>query len=168
MKFRTAYDHCTGESYFSPTGDGTEPIFKRNYDPSTKTYPVKEVGKTDTYRAIQTAAEGVDVKSLLLRYVNGDTEALGNVDLASYADLTNMPKNALEANLYIVRAREKFDALPADVRAQDFMNSFNNFLESIGNGSFEKKLSQKVKEFTPKPSEPPKVIDVPGGTPNGT
>lgn len=150
MKFRTAYE--PHDRFISESGDGFELEFKREYDPGTKRYKLVCTGKTDVYGLIQTAAEGVDLKSLLARYINGDEGALGT-DIGSYADLTTAPKTLLEAHLKVIDARNKFDALPVDVR-KEFNNNFDEFLSSVGSGDFSKLLGEKVEKLTKKDVPP--------------
>lgn len=143
MKFRSAYE--SHDRVFSPTGNGYEKKYKREYQPDIKRYQLVCSGETDVYKLIQVSAEGIDLKSLLARYINGDESALGT-DPGSYADLTVAPKTLLEAHLKLRDAKTTFDALSADVK-KEFNNNFDEFISSVGNGDFSKMLGQKVKDL---------------------
>lgn len=150
MKFRCAYEKH--DRFISPSGDGFENQYRREYKPDIKRYQLVCTGQTDAYKAIQIAAEGVDLKSLLARYINGDESALG-VDVGSYADLTTAPKTLLEARLKLIDAEKKFESLPVDVR-KEFNNNFNEFLSSVGSGDFSKMLNTKVEQLSKKDVPP--------------
>lgn len=139
MKFRTAYDSFDGRSFVSPSGDGTKAVFKRQFTHDRKHKRAFEVSRTNLYEYIQKASEGVDVKSLVLRYIQGDDGALGR-GTPSFVDLTDAPSDLLEAQIRIVKARELFDGLSADDR-KTFGNNFNAFLEAASSGELDKVFS---------------------------
>lgn len=139
MKFRTAYDHNDGREFVSMAGDGTQAVFKRQFTPDRKHKRAIEVSRTNLYEYIQKSSEGVDVKSLVMRYLSGDTGALG-ASAPNYADLTDAPTDLLDAQLRIVRARELFDQLSLDDK-KVFGNNFNSFLEAASSGELDKFFS---------------------------
>lgn len=134
MKFRTAY--CESRRYFGYTGNGTEEKYERVYDSDLKKSVCTCTGVTDVYKLIQTASEGADLKSLLARYIAGDTEVLG-VDPGFYPDLTKAPTSLIDAKCMLEKSRSIFDGLDAATKKL-YKNNFNIFLEDMHSGNFKK------------------------------
>lgn len=153
MKFRTAYDHNDGRVFVSMSGDGTQAVYRRQFTPDRKHKRAIEVSRTNLYEYIQKASEGVDVKALVMRYLAGDTGALGTSS-TNFVDLTDAPSDLLDAQLRLVRARELFDSLSIDDK-KVFGNNFNSFLEAASSGELDK-FYNGVRESvsTPAPSKP--------------
>lgn len=152
MRFRTAYDHDDGREFVSLSGDGTMAVFKRQFTPDRKHKRAFEVSRTNLYEYIQKASEGVDVKSLVMRYLSGDTGALGSSS-PNFADLTDAPTDLLDAQLRLVRARELFDGLSLDDK-KFFGNNFNTFLEAASSGEIDKFFSGIKESVSTTPSKP--------------
>ncbi len=139
MKFRTSYDPVP--SVPSNPGERFHVTHKLIVD-QDGTYDLKVSGKVDTYSEIQSWRESCDLKVLLQRYANGDTNALNRKQLL-YGDFTTMPKTLAEYQQMQVNVEQAFDSLPAEQRSK-FGNSSSRFVASFGSPEFFEALGVKL------------------------
>ena len=145
MKFRTAYSEQV--RFSSPSGSR----FRKNY--IKKGSSLIENGVEDVYDSIQKAAPGNVIEDLIRRARAGDSDAIP-LPIDSYADLTKMPKDLLEAHSMLEDAHSKFDALPVKLRAE-YNNDFNAFIKASADGSLIDKLKVNSKKAAAKAADKP-------------
>lgn len=129
MKFRTAYDR---ERCSCPSGSRYRKLYTK-IRTSEGASQLMESGVEDVYDSIQKAADGRTIEDLVRRARAGDSSAIP-APVDSYPDLSHAPKDMLEAHQMLASAREKYLSLPTQLRGK-FGNSFEKFLESVGNGT---------------------------------
>lgn len=89
------------------------------------------------------AARGCNIESIVRRAGLGDPNAVLPVTDDMFGDITAAPKNLIEAELSIIRAKERFDSLPVALK-QRYNNNPSEFLKSIEDGSYSKYIASKV------------------------
>lgn len=134
MKYRTCDDRI--ECVTSP-GSRYKIEYESFYDKEGNLC-LKEVGKHDLYLDIQADALSCDINVLIARYKAGDNEALDRVR-GLYTDIVNMPDNFVDAYNMIRSAEGHFEALDPFIK-QQFDNSFEKFLFSLGTEEWNKKI----------------------------
>lgn len=144
MNFRTSFNRTFKRP--SPSGDRYRQKYVKtvNADGTCKLF---EDGVEDVYDSIQKASNGRLLEDLIRRTERGDASAIGS-PVDSYVDITNAPKDLLEAHTMLSDARVKYDKLPAELRAK-FGNSFESFLKASSDGTALKALTEKPKSTTP-------------------
>ena len=105
---------------------------------------LKCVGEHDIYEKIQSYAEECKIENILARAAAGDVDIL-NQRQGFYADITNSPKNLAEAQNSILKLKQGFDELPAEVR-EKFDNSAEKFINDFGSESWAKAMGYETKE----------------------
>lgn len=105
-----------------------EPQYKERYDENGNAY-LEQVGEINTYEKIQSYKDEVDPMSILARYAAGDTTVMANPGW--YIDTSKMPANYIEWRNMMNEQKEKFDALPLEIRNK-FNNSFDNWAATAG------------------------------------
>lgn len=135
MKFRTLFSR---KSFPCPSGSRYRKNYIKSYD-GNKT-ELRENGVEDVYDSIQKAAQGITIEDLIRRARNGDTSAIGQ-PVDSYVDLTQCPKDLLEAHQMIKGMKDKYYELPVEVRNR-YGNSFDAFLAAVNSGDIYNDLTQ--------------------------
>lgn len=153
MKFRGAYDR---ERKICSSGSRYRQTYIRGADGQ-----LVEAGVEDVFDSIQKAGDGLVLADLIRRAERGDETAIPE-PVDSFVDLTNAPKDLLEAHMMLSDAQSKYDSLPANVKAV-FNNDFSTMLTAISDGSIVSKLSQLAKK-DPVVSPPDNPNE--GGAPN--
>ena len=135
----------------SHPGNRMEPHYVERYDEHGHPYLVKD-GETDTYAIIQSHKEECDINLMLQRYAAGDTSMM-RTD-AKYIDTANLPTTIHEYFNLMNAQREKFNALPVDIK-QKFENSFEVWATTSGTGEWLEKmgLNNPAKPETQKKEE---------------
>lgn len=110
MKFRTSFD-CSCSSPECCSGTRLRQLYKRVIDEKSGKPVIVPDRKEDTYQGIQISAKGRQVSELVARALRGDDNAV-RPSVDSFVDLTNAPKDAMEAQNMIIRSREAFYSLP--------------------------------------------------------
>lgn len=128
MKFRCLFSR---KSFSSPSGQRYRKKYVKSIEGGKSS--LLENGVEDVYDSIQKAALGITIEDLIRRARNGDSSAIGQ-PIDSYMDLSNAPKDLLEAHEMIKGVKNSFYGLPADVRAK-YGNSFDSFLNAVNNGT---------------------------------
>lgn len=107
-------------------------MFKNKYDERTRTYSqagkrfaplykltanndLKLDGEKDLYAEIQSHAQSVDIKNIMIRYEMGDTKVLEKRH-GEYLDLTDMPGTFAEVHQTVINAENLFNELPLEIR----------------------------------------------------
>lgn len=127
MKIFTPYGEKPPREPQEP-GKRMQPHYRQKYDEQGHAYLVKD-GETDIYEIIQSHKEECDINVLLARYADGDMGVIHPG--AVYADISNIPDNIVEMMNIINANREKFDALPVEIK-ELFGNSYERWAASAG------------------------------------
>lgn len=138
MEFKTQYDKK--ERVCCSSGDPIKILYGLEVDKDGVTQLVKK-GKYDLYEYIQSHADSVDIHKILDRFQNGEVDALNKYQ-GYYADLTDAPKTFAEALNTVIKAKDLFNSLPLEVRAQ-FDHSPEQFIASLGTQKFIDAVGQK-------------------------
>ena len=122
------------------------PKYGYEIDAETGEKVVAVVGHTNVYAQKQEAVKDTYIYNMIDRINRtGDFSLLGE-NLGGFIDVTNMPKNLMEAENVRVKARQIFDSLPMEKRS-DYGNDFNLFLKDVN-----VKLSQKAPSVSKAPA----------------
>lgn len=147
--FKTAYGER--EHYYVPTGDGIEPVYGYEINKYGQKELVK-IGETNLYEKIQESLEETKIENILRRVVAGDTTVLRPDGI--YADISNAPKNLLEARQQIQKLENLWNDLPIDTK-REYDMSIENFVNDSGSDKWLKSMGL-IKEDTIKEAETPK------------
>lgn len=130
LRFNTLFDRINGsDHFFTDPGSQLHPRWNVKYDKNGVKDLVHIPGDDiDTYSAIQSHADSVDIHVLLKKLENGDFSALDRA-AALYLDVSELPDSPIGIFQLLSDARNNFDALPLDTRAA-FNNSFEQFIAS--------------------------------------
>lgn len=99
---------------------------------------LKLTGTHDIYESIQSYAEECKIENILARAAAGDEDIL-NQRQGFYADITDTPRNLAEAQKAILKLKQGFDELPAEIR-EKFDNSAEAFVNSFGSEEWAKNM----------------------------
>lgn len=97
-----------------------------------------ESGLENTDEFIQSFKEATDIRTILNRVANGETQLLMQ-RTGSYGDFTKMPKTFAEVLQLQIDSHKLFESLPIDIR-QQFNNDANEFFAASGTGEWFKKI----------------------------
>ena len=117
------------ERFYSNVGSPEVTLYVAKVD-EDGSIDLVENGKKNLYDEIQSHKDSVDLKLLLQRFNNGETDVLSKVQ-GTYADLSDMPKTYADMLNLIKKGESDFLSLPVDVRAK-FDHSFEKWLVSFG------------------------------------
>lgn len=127
MTFKTAYTRNDFTKQRMPHGTRFEPVYIMEYDKNGHKY-LKQNGVTDTQEIIQANLESTKIENIIRRCV--DPQLL-QAKITQFVDATNMPKNLYEVQNIILRVKEEFAKLPANVR-EKFGNSADVYAAKYG------------------------------------
>lgn len=131
----------------SCAGNRMEPHYVERYDKTGHPYLVKD-GETDVYKIIQSHKEECDINLMLQRYAAGD-DSMMRQD-GRYIDTSNLPTTIHEYFNLMTAQRDKFDALPANIK-QKFDNSFEVWASTSGTGEWLEKMG--IQRPAPEPKK---------------
>lgn len=136
-KFKTIFNRSPKDDINSPTGDFTEfrhrPEMKK--DGRRELIKDKEVA---IYDLIQASREDCEIENIIRRAVEGDYNAL-NQGKGVYADITGAPESIAQAQQWIIDIKQKFDELPADIKAK-FENNVEIYTAQFGSKEWADKV----------------------------
>lgn len=98
-----------------------------------------KTGNHDVYAEIQSDAESCKIENILHAVAMGDLSALQQRE-ATYCDCTTMPKNLLEAQNLVIRAKDEFYKMPLEVR-KEFNNDPEQYVSEMGTNIFLEKMA---------------------------
>ena len=116
-----------------------------------------KVGEHDIWEEIQSYKEECSIDNILARAAAGDPNAL-NQRKGFYADITDSPKTLAEAQNNILKLKQGFEKLPAEIR-EKFDNSKEKFVMEFGTNTWIDKMGFNTNE---KATETGNVDFVPG------
>lgn len=97
------------------------------------------IGQKNIYAMIQEDAESVKIENILHAVAMGDLQALQQRE-ATYVDATTMPKNLMEAQNIIIKAKDEFYKMPLEIR-KEFKNDPDVYVSEMGTEEFFKKIA---------------------------
>lgn len=128
VKIFTPYEDEKPKRIPNNPGNIMEPQYKERYDENGNAY-LEQVGEINTYEKIQSYRDEVDPMSILARYAAGDTTVMANPGW--YIDTSKLPTNYIEWRNMMNEQKEKFNALPLEIRNR-FGNNFDNWAATAG------------------------------------
>lgn len=156
VKIFTPYEDEKPKRKPNEPGNIMEPQYKERYDEEGRPY-LEQVGEINTYEKIQSYKDEVDPMSILARYAAGDTTVMANPGW--YIDTSKMPANYIEWRNMMNEQKEKFEALPLEIRNK-FNNSFDQWAATAGEQEWIEKMGIMPKktaaEQQPNTTESPK------------
>lgn len=136
IPFRTILDEQ--QRTYAPSGDKIEEVWAmRINDEGKEEFYI--AGKTNVYEKIQAFAEEVKIENIIAKVTaTGDTTIMQKVQ-GTYADITEFPKDLLEAQQQIKTAQGIFEELPATIK-EKYENNFNIYLKDFGSETWQKNM----------------------------
>lgn len=128
VKIFTPYGDEKPKRMPNEPGNIMEPQYRERYDEDGRPY-LEQVGEVNTYEKIQSYKDEVDPMSILARYAAGDTTVMANPGW--YIDTSKLPANYIEWRNMMNEQKEKFDALPLEIRNK-FGNNFDTWAATAG------------------------------------
>lgn len=98
-----------------------------------------KIGQKNIYLMVQEDSESVKIENILHAVAMGDLQALQQRE-ATYCDTTTMPKNLMEAQNIIIKAKDEFYKMPLEVR-KEFKNDPDVYISEMGTKEFIEKLA---------------------------
>lgn len=141
IEFLTAYGPKPKTKANKP-GTEEETTYSERRNEQGHPYLVK-TGVKNTYQERQELKGEYDIYSMLERYANGDMGVMRNG--AQYIDATAMPSNFHEAYNIMTAQREKFNALPVELK-QKFSNDWVQWASQSGTAEWLEKMGLNQKE----------------------
>lgn len=128
-----------------------------------------KVGEHDIWEEIQSYKEECSIDNILARASAGDPNAL-NQRKGFYADITDSPKTLAEAQNNILKLKQGFEKLPAEIR-EKFDNSKEKFVMEFGSDQWTDKMGfnnkkapeTPIQEFVPGREAAKEVLTPEGG-----
>ncbi len=128
-----------------------------------------KIGEHNRWEEIQSYKEECSIENILARAAAGDPNAL-NQRKGFYTDITDTPKTLAEAQNNILKLKQGFEKLPAEIR-EKFDNSKEKFVMEYGSETwldkmgFNKETAPQNKDidFMPGTTEAAKEILTPEG-----
>lgn len=100
---------------------------------------IVNVGKTNIYEKIQVDLESTKIENILKAVALGDLSML-RAQEPVYIDATTFPKNLMEAQNIIVKAKSEFEKFPNDVK-KEFNYSPEIYVSEMGTKEFLEKMA---------------------------
>lgn len=134
---RTKFDehkryHCTSGSRY-------ENVYQEEIDKKSGSKHLVKVGETCVYDVIQEDLEASKIENIIHKLAMGDLSVLKQAEL-TYADADEFPKNLMEAQNIVVKAKAEFDKFPEEVKKL-FNNSPEQYVSEMGTEKFLDKMS---------------------------
>lgn len=127
MKFKTAYTHREFDKKPMPNGTRLEPVYIMEYDKNGHKHLI-ENGYTDTQEVIQANLESTKIENIIRRCTD---PSLLQAKISQFIDATQIPKNLYEIQNIILRVKDEFAKMPAEIRAK-FGNSADQYAAQYG------------------------------------
>lgn len=140
MKFSTAYDTISPKP--NNPGKRFAAIYERGEDGV-----LVQTGSVDIQEGIQKASFGIKVADLINRYNNGDIAAIPTPVNVGDVDISNLPKDVLEAHMLLKDFQNKYNSLPDNVIS--IYPDYQSFVSALTSG----KIYEDVSKLNSKPEE---------------
>lgn len=143
--------------YFTPAGSRYETTYQEEIEKKSGKKHLVPTGKTCVYNLIQADLEQSKIENIIHKLALGDYSVLREAKL-TYVDADDFPKNLMEAQNIVIKAKSEFDKLPAEVR-KEFNNSAEQYVSEMGTKEWIDKIAPYNKEvdekYNPKPEPKP-------------
>lgn len=137
MPVRTKHDEH--KRYHCSAGSRYENTYQEQIDKKSGKKHLVKVGETCVYDIIQADFEQTKIENILHKLAVGDYSVLKQADL-TYVDEKDFPKDLMEAQNIVVKAKAEFDKFPYEVK-ELFNNSPEQYVSEIGTDDFIKKMA---------------------------
>lgn len=138
---KTKFDR---QRVFTPAGTKYLNTYQEEIDKKGHLHLVK-VGQTNVYDKIQADLESTKIENILHQVAMGDLSVLNQRETL-YVDATNMPKNLMEAQNIVIKAKAEFEEFPKEVR-EIFHNSPEEYVSEMGSKEFLDKMAPYNKKL---------------------
>lgn len=125
--------------YHCNPGSRYENTYQEEIDKKSGKKILVKVGETCVYDMIQADLEQSKIENIIHKLAMGDLSVLKEAQL-TYVDASDFPKNLMEAQNIVVKAKAEFDKFPAEVK-KEFNNSAEQYVSEMGTDEFLKKMS---------------------------
>lgn len=125
--------------YHCNAGSRYENTYQEEIDKKSGKKVLVKVGETCVYDMIQADLEQSKIENIIHKLAMGDLSVLREAEL-TYVDADDFPKNLMEAQNIVVKAKAEFDKFPPEVK-KEFNNSAEQYVSEMGTEEFIKKMS---------------------------
>lgn len=138
---KTKFDR---ERIYTPAGTRYLNTYQEEIDKRGRKSLIK-TGETNVYERIQVDLESTKIENILHQVAMGDLSVLNQRETL-YVDATNMPKNLMEAQNIVIKAKAEFETFPKEVR-EIFHNSPEEYVSEMGTEEFLNKMEPYNKKL---------------------
>lgn len=142
--------------YYCSAGSRYENTYQEEIDKKSGKKILVKTGETCVYDMIQEDLEASKIENIIHKLAMGDLSVLKQAEL-TYCDADDFPKNLMEAQNIVVKAKAEFDKFPAEVK-KEFNNSPEQYVSEMGTDDFIKKMSPYNNEIAKKQKEEDNAI----------
>lgn len=135
-KVYTQFDHPKAEP--TPAGDKYLDVFQEEIQ-KDGTIELICTGKKNIYDIIQEDKESTKIENILKATAMGDYSMLRMQDPV-YIDATTFPKNLMECQNIVLKAKQEFENMPKEVR-ELFNNNPEAYVSEMGTKEFFEKMT---------------------------
>lgn len=125
--------------FFCPEGSRYENVYQEEINKKTGRKELVKVGETCVYDLIQEDLEQSKIENIIHKLAMGDMSVLREAKL-TYVDENDFPKNLMEAQNVVIKAKQEFDNFPTELK-EKFNNSAEQYISEMGTEEFNKKLA---------------------------
>lgn len=143
MKYYTQIE--TPERKATPSGDKYLAIFQEEINKETGKKTLICIGQKNIYDMIQADLESTKIENILAAVAMGDLSVLKQQE-PIYIDATTMPKNLMESQNIVLKAKQEFEKMPIEVK-ELFDNSAEKYVSEMGTKNFFEKMSPYNKKI---------------------
>lgn len=152
MQFRNQHTVQDMSKYVNASGEKEIEDYEPRLSSDGVTKLVKKSTKRNIYNKIQESKDECDIYEIIRRSDPqmrlGIEQQIINANLTEsdeVYDLTDVPKNLIQARQMLVDADKKFKSLPLEVR-KEFNNNANEFLASAQKGELTQRIQKLYKK----------------------
>lgn len=135
------------EKKATPPGDEFLEVFQEEIDKDGN-HNLVCTGKTNIYQKIQEEAPSTLIENILAACAMGDYSRIREQEPV-YIDATTLPKNLMECENIVLKAKQQFENYPSDIK-ELFNNNPDKYLSEMGTEEFFKKMtpySEKIRQI---------------------
>lgn len=137
--------------YHCSSGSRYENTYQEEINKKSGKIELVKVGETCVYDLIQADLEQSKIENIIHKLAMGDYSVLRQAQL-TYADENDFPKNLMEAQNIVIKAKQEFDKFPVEVK-KEFNNSAEQYISMMGTEEFNKIMSPFNEEIAKKQKE---------------
>lgn len=135
-KFYSLYDPAP--KIKTPAGSKYLEVYQEEVTKDGKT-DIVCIGKTNIWEKIQEGKDATLIENVLKACAMGDYSMLKQTE-PIYIDATTFPKNLMEANNIVIKAKQEFEKLPKEVK-EKFDYSADLYVNQMGSKEFLEKMA---------------------------